>query len=306
MAVKTRTILDSWKTFMQLAIGMLLVLGGVFGGFVLHGGAMSSIWQPTEMLIIAGAAVGSLVMGNPRSVLSEMGAQIRNVIARKGNRKEFQRELLLMLYELLETIRDGGLKSLDQHVDEPQQSELFRKYPNVLAQPRLISFVVDNFRLMAMGRITQHELEGMLDLELEAIDDELMQPSRSLSKIAEAMPGFGILAAVLGIVHTMANIGDDVSMIGVQVASAMVGTFLGILLCYGVMAPLVSAMEHRVKSDMSALECVKVVLCAQVAGKPILLAVDAGRKLIQLDVKPSFARLEVWIAEMGRVAESGQ
>lgn len=292
---------------MQLAIGMLLVLGGVFGGFVLHGGALSSIWQPTEMLIIAGAAVGSLVMGNPRSVLSEMGAQIRNVIARKGNRKEFQRELLLMLYELLETIRDGGLKSLDQHVDEPQESELFRKYPNVLGQPRLISFVVDNFRLMAMGRITQHELEGMLDLELEAIDDDLMQPSRSLSKIAEAMPGFGILAAVLGIVHTMANIGDDdVSMIGVQVAAAMVGTFLGILMCYGVMAPLVSAMTHRVKSDMSAFECVKVVLCAQVAGKPILLAVDAGRKLIQLDVKPSFARLEVWIAEMSRVPESQQ
>lgn len=285
---------------MQLAIGILLVIGGVFGGFVLHGGALSSIWQPTEILIIVGAAAGALVMGNPRSVLFEMIVQIRHVIARKGNGIEFQRELLLMLYELLETVRDGGLKALDQHVEEPRESEMFRKYPMILAQPRLIAFVVDNFRLMAMGRITQHELEGMLDQELQAIEDELMQPSRSLSKVAEAMPGFGILAAVLGIVTTMANISGDVSSIGIQVAAAMVGTFFGILMCYGVLEPLSSAMGHRVKSYMSAFECVKVVLCAQVAAKPTLLAVDAGRKVIQLDVKPSFARLETWIAETGR------
>ncbi|AGR68758.1 flagellar motor protein MotA [Burkholderia pseudomallei MSHR1043] len=270
----------------------------MFGGFVLHGGALSSIWQPTEILIISGAAAGALVMGNPRSVLSEMGSQIKHVIARKSNGVEFQRELLLMLYELLETVRDGGLKALDQHVEEPRESDLFRKYPMILAQPRLIAFIVDNFRLMAMGRITQHELEGMLDQELEAIESELMQPSRSLSKIAESMPGFGILAAVLGIVTTMANIGGSVSEIGLQVAAAMVGTFIGILLCYGVLEPLASAMVHRVKSDMSALECVKVVLCAQVAGKPTLLAVDAGRKLIQLDVKPSFSKLESWIMEI--------
>lgn len=283
---------------MQLAIGILLVFGCVFGGFVLHGGALSSIWQPTEILIISGAAAGALVMGNPRSVLSEMGSQIKHVIARKSNGVEFQRELLLMLYELLETVRDGGLKALDQHVEEPRESDLFRKYPMILAQPRLIAFIVDNFRLMAMGRITQHELEGMLDQEIEAIESELMQPSRSLSKIAESMPGFGILAAVLGIVTTMANIGGSVSEIGLQVAAAMVGTFIGILLCYGVLEPLASAMVHRVKSDMSALECVKVVLCAQVAGKPTLLAVDAGRKLIQLDVKPSFSKLESWIMEI--------
>lgn len=283
---------------MQLAIGILLVFGCVFGGFVLHGGALSSIWQPTEILIISGAAAGALVMGNPRSVLSEMSSQIKHVIARKSNGVEFQRELLLMLYELLETVRDGGLKALDQHVEEPRESDLFRKYPMILAQPRLIAFIVDNFRLMAMGRITQHELEGMLDQELEAIESELMQPSRSLSKIAESMPGFGILAAVLGIVTTMANIGGSVSEIGLQVAAAMVGTFIGILLCYGVLEPLASAMVHRVKSDMSALECVKVVLCAQVAGKPTLLAVDAGRKLIQLDVKPSFSKLESWIMEI--------
>ncbi|KVH43239.1 flagellar motor stator protein MotA [Burkholderia diffusa] len=283
---------------MQLAIGILLVIGGVFGGFVLHGGALSSIWQPTEILIIAGAAAGALVMGNPRSVLSEMGSQIKHVIASKGNGVEFQRELLLMLYELLEMVRDGGLKALDQHVEEPRESDLFQKYPLILAEPRLIAFIVDNFRLMAMGRITQHELEGMLDQELEAIESELMQPSRSLSKIAESMPGFGILAAVLGIVTTMGNIGGNVSEIGLQVAAAMVGTFIGILLCYGVLEPLASAMVHRLKSDMSAFECVKVVLCAQVAGKPTLLAVDAGRKLIQLDVKPSFSKLESWIAEI--------
>ncbi|AJC21205.1 flagellar motor stator protein MotA [Pandoraea pulmonicola] len=283
---------------MQLTLGVLLVIGGVFGGFVLHGGSLRLIWQPTEIMIIGSAAVGALVIGNSRSVLTEIWRQLKQVVRHKNLGVEFQRQLLLLLYELLEMVRDGGLKALDQHVEDPHDSDLFQRYPAILDQPRLVSFIVDNFRLMAMGRITAHELEGMLDQELEAIEEELMQPSRSLGKLAEAMPGFGILAAVLGIVTTMANIDGEVAEIGMQVAAAMVGTFIGILLCYGALDPLAGAMAHRVKSELSSLECVKVVLCAQVAGKPTLLAVDAGRKLIQLEVKPSFARLESWIMDI--------
>ncbi|KWB79383.1 flagellar motor stator protein MotA [Burkholderia ubonensis] len=283
---------------MQVLLGILFVVGCVFGGFILHGGALGAIWQPTEILIIVGAAVGALVMGNPKHVLFEMFAQIKQMCVSGKNGGEFQRQLLLLLYELLEMVRDGGLKALDQHVEDPEESAVFQKYPLILGERKLTAFIVDNFRLMAMGRISPHELEGMLDHEIEAIERELLQPSKSLGKIAEAMPGFGILAAVLGIVTTMGNIGESVAEVGVQVAAAMVGTFMGILLCYGLLEPLCSAMVQRVKATISSFECVKLVLCAQVAGKPTLLAVDAGRKLIQLDVKPSFATLEGWITNL--------
>jgi chemotaxis protein MotA len=283
---------------MQILLGGLFVVACVFGGFLLHGGALHAIWQPTEILIIVGAALGALVMGSPTHVLKEMLAQIKKVIARGKSDGEFQRQLLLLLYELLEMVRDGGLKVLDQHVESPEESDIFKRYPMILAERKLTAFIVDNFRLMAMGRISSHELEGMLDQEIEAIEGELLQPSKSLGKIAEAMPGFGILAAVLGIVTTMGSIGGSVAEVGVQVAGAMVGTFMGILFCYGFLDPLAGAMVQRVKSEMSSFECIKVVLCAQVAGKPTLLAVDAGRKLIQLEVKPSFATLETWITKL--------
>ncbi|WP_206995209.1 flagellar motor stator protein MotA [Trinickia mobilis] len=283
---------------MQILLGGLFVIVCVFGGFVLHGGSLHAIWQPTEILIIVGAALGALVMGSPKHVLMEMLAQIKKVVSRGKHDGEFQRQLLLLLYELLEMVRDGGLKVLDQHVENPEESGVFQKYPKILAERKLTAFIVDNFRLMAMGRISPHELESMLDQEIEAIEGELLQPSKSLGKIAEAMPGFGILAAVLGIVTTMGNIGGSVAEIGVQVAGAMVGTFLGILLCYGFLDPLAGAMVLRVKSEASSFECIKVVLCAQVAGKPTLLAVDAGRKLIPIEVKPSFATLESWITKL--------
>ncbi|OQS33854.1 flagellar motor stator protein MotA [Chromobacterium haemolyticum] len=284
---------------MRFAIGMLLLTVGVFGGFVLHGGSLHAIWQPTELMIIFGAGLGALVISNPMHVLRDMWVQIRWVVFMpKQDGQEFQRQLLLLLYELLEMVKDGGLKALDGHVDYPEDSALFGKYPLIQADHHLVSFIVDNFRLMAMGKISPHELEGMLDQELMAIEEELLKPARSLGKVGEAMPGFGILAAVLGIVTTMGNIGESMVSVGVQIAAAMVGTFIGILMCYGILEPLSSAMVSQVQKRFSALVCVKVVLCAQLAGKPTLLAVDAGRKLIPLEMKPSFAKLESWIMEV--------
>ncbi|MEN3033238.1 flagellar motor stator protein MotA [Chromobacterium amazonense] len=284
---------------MRFSIGMVMLIVGVFGGFVLHGGSLEAIWQPTEMMIIFGAGFGAVIISNPAYVLREMAAQIRLVIfSPKRDEQAFQRELLLLLYELLETVKDGGLKALDGHVDYPEDSALFRKYPLVQADHYLVSFIVDNFRLMAMGKISPHELEGMLDQELEAMEEELLKPARSLGKVGEAMPGFGILAAVLGIVTTMGNISESMVTVGMQIAAAMVGTFIGIFMCYGILEPLSNAMQCQVQKRFSALVCVKVVLCAQLAGKPTLLAVDAGRKLIPLEMKPSFAKLESWIMDV--------
>jgi chemotaxis protein MotA len=269
------------------------------------GGTASAIWQPIELLIIAGAALGALVLGNPRHVLGEMMGQLRKIIFRKKHDSEFQRQLLLLMYELLQTA-SGGLKALDAHVEAPRESPLFQRYPRILDEPKLLAFIVDNFRLMAMGKINAHELEGVLEQELDAIHEELTQPSKSLHKIAEAMPGFGILAAVLGIVMAMHSVSDgaDAGEISEKVGAAMVGTFIGIFLCYGVLDPISNMMKQLVNSEASTMETVKVVLCTHVAGKPALLAIDAGRRLIQLNTKPSFAQLEAWINAMGGDDES--
>jgi chemotaxis protein MotA len=285
---------------MQQIFGIFIVLGCVFGGFAVMGGTITAIWQPVELLIIAGAATGALVLGNPKHVLGEMMGQLSKIIFRKKHDSEFQRQLLLLMYELLQTAA-GGLKALDAHVEAPRESPLFQRYPRILQEPKLLAFIVDNFRLMAMGKINAHELEGVLEQELEAIHDELTQPSKSLHKIAEAMPGFGILAAVLGIVMAMHSVSDgaDAGEISEKVGSAMVGTFIGIFFCYGVLDPISNMMKQLVNSEASTMETVKVVLCTHVAGKPALLAIDAGRRLIQLNTKPSFAQLEAWINAMG-------
>jgi chemotaxis protein MotA len=284
---------------MQPFIGIFIVLGCVFGGFFMHGGNFKVIWQPVELLIIVGAGLGSIVLGNPKHVLSEMVLQLKKVMSRRKQGEEFQRQLLLLMYELLQTAA-GGLKALDAHVEAPHESALFQRYPLVLQEPKLLHFIVDNFRLMAMGKINAHELEGVLEQELVAIHDELAQPAKSLHRIAEAMPGFGILAAVLGIVMAMNSVADGAGTgeIAVMVAAAMVGTFIGIFFCYAVLDPLANMMKQLVNEECAALESVKVVLVTHVSGKPALLAIDAGRRLVQLNIKPSFAQLESWIDKM--------
>ncbi|EOV5782142.1 MotA/TolQ/ExbB proton channel family protein, partial [Escherichia coli] len=183
-------------------------------------------------------------------------------------------------------------------IEQPEESTIFQKYPLVLTQKRLVTFIADNFRLMAMGKIDAHELEGILDQELDTAEESLLTPSRSLQRTAEAMPGFGICAAVLGIIITMQSIDGSIALIGLKVAAALVGTFLGVFICYCLMDPLANAMEQQARAEHSLLECVRTVLVAQAGGKPTLLAVDAGRKLLYLASKPTFANLDAWVNAM--------
>ncbi len=284
---------------MQQILGIIIVMGSVFGGFFMMGGSFHQIWQPIELLVIAGAGAGAFVLGNPSHVLSETMTQLKKILFRKKYDSEFQRQLLLLMYELLQ-LAAGGLKALDAHVEAPKDSPLFQRYPRVLDEPKLLAFIVDNFRLMAMGKINAHELEGVLEQELEAIHEELNQPAKSLNKIGEAMPGFGILAAVLGIVITMNTVSEGATSgeIAEHVGAAMVGTFIGIFMCYGVLDPISNMMKQLVGQEASNKECVKVVLVTHVAGKPPLLAIDAGRRLVPLNIKPSFAQLERWINDL--------
>ena len=283
---------------MQKLFGIIIIMGCVVGGFIMSGGQLSSFWQPGEIIIILGAGLGAMVLANPRAVLAEMYRQFRGIMRKNEYTNEYQRQLLMLLYELLELVQDGGLKVLDEHIESPENSPLFQKYPLMLRDKALVTFISDNFRLMAMGKINEHELEGILEQELGAMEENLLQPSRSLQRTAEAMPGFGICAAVLGIIITMQSIDGSIAVIGVKVAAALVGTFLGVFFCYCLMDPVANAMEQRTKKQIAVLECVRTVLVNHVAGKPTLLAVDEGRKMLPMDTKPTFATLDGWVNQM--------
>ena len=282
---------------MQKFFGAITVLMCVFGGYMWAGGKLGAIWQPAEFLIIIGAAAGSLIIGNPPQVLKEMRQQVRATISGPHEEYEYYMELMALLNNLLETARSRGFKFLDSHIESPEQSSIFLAYPKVSNDHRLISFITDNLRLMAMGQMSPHELEGLLEQEIEAIQTEMLLPSRSMQRTAEALPGFGILAAVGGIIITMQAIDGSIALIGYHVAAALVGTFIGIFGCYCCLDPLSNAMAQRVRRNMTAFECVRATLVAYVAKKPTLLAIDAGRKHIQLDIKPTFNQMEKWLAE---------
>ncbi len=287
---------------MQKLMGLIVVLVSVVGGYMMSGGLLMAFWQPGELAIILGAGAGAMIIANPRSVLTEMWAQMRQAVGKSIYTAEFQQQLLMLLYELLELVQDGGLKALDAHIEVPENSELFQRYPLILADRGFITFISDNFRLMAMGKINEHELEGILEQELQAMEDQLLVPSRSLQRTAEAMPGFGICAAVLGIIITMQSIDGSIALIGLKVAAALVGTFLGVFFCYCFLDPLANAMEQCMKKRMAVLECIRTVLVNQVAGKPTLLAVDAGRKMLPVESKPTFATLDGWVNQLSENA----
>lgn len=282
---------------MQKIVGFGLVGFCVFGGFVLASGKLIALWQPAEMVIILGAGFGALIIGNSAEVLKETWRQLKAILRSRKREAELYPELLKLMYEILERIRLKGLKSLDADVESPEESELFERYPRVKQQPMLVSFITDNLRLLGMGRISAHEFEALLEQEIGAMEGDLLKPSKALHRIGDAMPGFGILAAVGGIIITMQHLDGPLASIGVHVAAALVGTFIGIFCCYCILEPVGSAMSEWVGRRITQLECVRAMLVAHASGKMPLLAVDAGRKLLEIDIKPSFSDMESWLSE---------
>lgn len=280
---------------MQKILGFVMVLGAVVGGFVFAGGNVATLWQPAEFVIIFGAGVGALVVGNSSYVLKEMLSQLKGLFTTDKKSAELYRELLLLMYQLLDLAKTKGLRALDEHVETPETSAIFLAYPLVSQNKSLVNFVCDNFRLMSMAKINAHDFDAMLEQEIYTIEQQRLKPSSALATIAEAMPGFGILAAIGGIIITMQHLDGPLSNIGYLVAVALVGTFLGIFACYCLFAPLASAMEQNVKKKIALLECVRAILVSHAKGHVAIVATDSGRKLINEEIKPSFTSMEEWI-----------
>ncbi|MGN1056791.1 MAG: flagellar motor stator protein MotA [Comamonas sp.] len=282
---------------MLVLIGYILAFGCVFGVYALHGGNMSVLAKalPFELATIGGAALGAFVVSNPPKVLKAtmkaLGAALKNS---KHTKARFL-SLMALLYDLLQKARKEGLMAIEMDVEEPQNSELFQKYPEILADQHLVEFITDYLRMMVSGNLNSHEIESLMDNEIEAHHQEGHRIVVALQRLAGALPAFGIVAAVLGVVNTMGSVGQPPSVLGGMIASALVGTFLGILLAYAFVEPLASLIENRQQDAAKEFECIKCTLIASMQGYNPPTAIEFGRKVLFSTERPGFLELEEYV-----------
>ena len=273
--------------------GYLVVIGSVLGGFVMSGGAIAALWHPFEILIIGGAALGAFMVANNLTLVKRVFAKIPQIIFGHRFNKPFYLDVLGLLYEILNKSRREGMMAIEGDIEEPHESPIFAKYPAILKDQHMTAFICDYLRIMSTGTMAPHELEALFDVEISTLTDELGEPSHAMNRVADALPGFGIVAAVLGIVVTMSILGEaDNAMIGEKVGTALVGTFLGILAAYGFVGPLSAAMAHEASEEANTYEAIKMCLVASAQGLPPALAVEFGRKALLSAARPSFVELE--------------
>ncbi len=277
---------------MLILIGYLVVLFSVFGGFVLVGGHMGALYQPVEVLIIGGAALGAFLAGNSGKSLKATMRVLPKLLRRSKYDKELYMELMALLYVLLTKARREGMMALESHVEDPAASSIFAAYPRVTADPGLVEFITDYLRLMVSGNMSAFEIETLIDEEIETFRHEADVPATALRNVADGLPAFGIVAAVMGVVHALAAIDQPPAVLGDLISKAMVGTFLGILLAYGFVGPLASRTDRRNAEAVKIFECIKTTLLANLNGYPPQLAVEFGRKVLYSTERPSFIELD--------------
>ncbi len=283
---------------MKLIIGLLMVLGAVFGGYVLSHGNLASLYQPFELLIILGGATGAFIISNPPKIIFGVLKGVGRLL--KGNlynKKTFM-DLLSLMFALFGKARKEGLMALEADIDEPKESEIFKTYSGLMKNHHLIDFICDYLRLMVGGNMNAFELESLMDLELETHHHEAEGPSHAMTAMSDGLPGFGIVAAVMGVVITMGFISSPPEVLGEHVGAALVGTFLGILLAYGFAGPMANAMGAQAEEEGKLFECAKICIMATLNGYTPQIAVEFGRKALFSDLRPGFLELEEHIKSM--------
>lgn len=277
---------------MAKLIGIIIVFASVLGGYVLSHGKLAALMQPFEVLIIGGAALGGFLQANPASTTVQVFKKSLKMFSTRFT-QPFYLEVLRLLYEILNKSRREGMMAIEADIEDPAASPIFSKYPAILKDERMTAFVCDYLRIMSSGNMAPHELEGLFDMELNSLKEELDHPAHAIARVADALPAFGIVAAVLGIVVTMAMLGEaEQAALGKHVGAALVGTFLGILAAYGFFGPLGSSLEHDAKEELNVFEAIKASLVASASGMPPTLAVEFGRKVLYPAHRPSFSELE--------------
>jgi len=277
---------------MFVIIGIALVIVGVLGGFMMHGGPPAVLVQWNEFLIIGGAAIGSLLVGTPPRVLKQMIRHLSSIFKGDGYSKPVYLELLKTMFELFNTAARDGLISIESHIEDPGKSTIFSKNSFLLNHKHALHYFCDTMKLLLGGGVPPHDLEALLEADIETTHTENSASPNLIQKLGDSLPGLGIVAAVLGIVITMQAINGPPEEIGFKVAAALVGTFLGVLLSYGFVQPIASHLELLHQSESRYFECMKAGIVAYAKGNPPIMVVEFSRRVIFNDVRPSFEELE--------------
>ena len=282
---------------MFVIIGYVVSLGCIFGVYIVHGGNMQVILKalPFETITIVGAALGAFVATNQLKVIKASIKGLGNCFKGSKYTKARFLELLALMFEILQKVRKEGLMSIEKDVEDPHNSPLFQKYPTVGSDHHVTEFVTDYLRMMVSGNLNAHEIESLMDSEIETHHQEAHAPAAAITRLAGGLPAFGIVAAVLGVVNTMGSVGQPPAILGGMIGSALVGTFLGILLAYGIVEPLAGLMEQKIEEAGKELQCIKTTLLASMQGYAPQVAIEFGRKVLFSTERPNFTELELHV-----------
>ncbi len=277
---------------MLFAVGLIVVLGSVVGGYLGAGGHMEVLWQPFEFLIIFGSAIGAYVIANPGPVLGGTAKSLGKLFSGGKGSKARYIELLSVLYAVFKLAKTKGDLALESHVDRPHESPLFQKFPNFIADHHAVEFLCDYLRLFTLGSNKAHELEAIMDAELDAHKAGHHAISGAIQTAADGLPALGIVAAVLGVIHTMGAITEPPEVLGHLIGGALVGTFTGVLTAYGVVAPIAKSLEGKFEDETLYIECMKIGLIAHAQGYAPQISVEFARKTLHGKARPTFAELD--------------
>ncbi len=283
---------SDWAAIVFVIIGYVVVVVAVFGGFALAGGHLAALMQPIELLMIFGGALGAFLVGNNNKAVKATIKALPTIFKGSVYTKALYMDTLALLFDILGKVRKEGLMAIEADVENPESSPLFTKYPNVLSDHHVIEFMTDYLRLMVSGNMDALQIENLMDNELETHHHEGLVPAHCIAKMGDGLPAFGIVAAVMGVVHTMESVGAPPAELGIMIAHALVGTFLGILLAYGFVGPLGGLLEQKLDESSKLLQCVRTTLLASLNGYAPALAVEFGRKVLYSTERPGFAELE--------------
>lgn len=277
---------------MLVILGYIIVCGSVFGGFAIAGGHLAALFQPVELLMIGGAAIGATLVGNDSKSIKATLKVLPTLLQGSKFSKNLYMDILAMLFEVLTKIRKDGMMSIENDIEDPDSSTIFAKYPALLKDHHLMDFICDYLRLMTSGNMDAFQIENLMDNEIETHHAEGHVPVHCVARVGDGLPAFGIVAAVMGVVHTMESVGLPPAELGMLIAHALVGTFLGILLAYGFVGPLSTLLEQKLDESTKMFQTVKVTLLASLNGYAPSIAVEFGRKVLNSTERPSFTELE--------------
>jgi len=276
---------------MFLIVGYVIILASALGTYAVHG-SLAALWVPLEYIAIVGLTIGGFVAGNNIKVIKATIGGLPSIFKGSKYNKTLYVDLLSMLYEVLAKVRKEGLMSVENDVENPHESPIFGKYPTISQDHHVMEFITDYLRMMVGGNLNALEIENLMDVEIETHHHEVMVPGHVMSKVADAVPAFGIIVAVMGVVNVMGSVGEPPAILGKMIGGALVGTFLGILISYGFVAPIATLLEQKAEEGSKIYQVIKVVLLSSMSGYAPQVAVEFGRKVLYSTDRPTFGELE--------------